>query len=92
MVIGEIGWATSKANDGLQLRLMKGEAGVGQQLTLLKAVGPWAARNKIPVFFFEAFDEPWKGDANPAGAEKHWGLFKSDRSPKLAGKWLLKYE
>jgi exo-beta-1,3-glucanase (GH17 family) len=35
------------------------------------------------VFFFEAFDEPWKGDpGNPRGAEKHWGLFKVDRTPK----------
>jgi hypothetical protein len=35
------------------------------------------------VFFFEAFDEPWKGDPNnPAGAEKHWGLFSVDRTPK----------
>lgn len=35
------------------------------------------------VFFFEAFDEPWKGDPdNPLGAEKHWGLFNVDRTPK----------
>ena len=35
------------------------------------------------MFFFEAFDEPWKGDPNfPLGAEKHWGLFKVDRTPK----------
>ena len=35
------------------------------------------------VIFFEAFDEPWKGDPdNPLGAEKHWGLFFVDRTPK----------
>lgn len=28
--------------------------------------------------------KPWKGDPNDAnGAEKHWGLFKVDRTPKL---------
>jgi exo-beta-1,3-glucanase (GH17 family) len=38
----------------------------------------------VTVFFFEAFDEPWKGDQNNAtGAEKHWGLFRVDRTPKL---------
>jgi exo-beta-1,3-glucanase (GH17 family) len=45
----------------------------------------WASENNVTVFFFEAFDEPWKGDpADPQGAEKHWGLFRADRSPKLA--------
>ena len=38
----------------------------------------------VTFFFFEAFDENWKGDPNnPLGAEKHWGLFKVDRTPKL---------
>jgi hypothetical protein len=38
----------------------------------------------ITTFFFEAFDEDWKGDENPLGAEKHWGLFTVQRRPKLA--------
>ncbi len=43
----------------------------------------WARTNNTTVFFFEAFDEPWKGDpASPLGAEKHWGLFNVDRTPK----------
>ena len=43
----------------------------------------WADQTNTTVFFFEAFDEPWKGDPNdPLGAEKHWGLFKVDRTPK----------
>ena len=38
----------------------------------------------ITTFFFEAFDEDWKGDdKEPLGAEKHWGLFTQDRKPKL---------
>lgn len=37
----------------------------------------------ITTFFFEAFDEDWKGEAgNSLGAEKHWGLFNMDRTPK----------
>ena len=45
----------------------------------------WAGRMNITTFFFEAFDENWKGDPNnPLGAEKHWGLFYADRKPKLA--------
>jgi exo-beta-1,3-glucanase (GH17 family) len=39
----------------------------------------------ITTFFFEAFDEDWKGDTNdPLGAEKHWGLFTLERKAKLA--------
>ncbi|KPK53851.1 MAG: glycosyl hydrolase, partial [Gammaproteobacteria bacterium SG8_31] len=45
----------------------------------------WADTTNTTVFFFEAFDEPWKGDPdNPLGAEKHWGLFTVDRMPKQA--------
>lgn len=45
----------------------------------------WAAATNTTVFLFEAFDEPWKGDpGNPLGAERHWGLFNVDRTPKEA--------
>ena len=47
----------------------------------------YAAQSNITTFFFEAFDEDWKGDPNnPWGAEKHWGLFNIDRSPKVVVK------
>jgi hypothetical protein len=38
----------------------------------------WAHENGVTVFFFEAFDEPWKG----TGTEGHWGLFTVDRKAK----------
>lgn len=34
----------------------------------------------IHFVYFEAFDAPWK---NELPVEPHWGLFKSDRAPKL---------
>lgn len=47
----------------------------------------WAAATNTTVFLFEAFDEPWKGNPDdPLGAEKHWGLFNVDRTPKEAMK------
>ena len=88
LVIGEIGWATSKADEGLQKRLMKGKAGEAQQKRFLREILPWLEENKQTAFLFSAFDEPWKGDSNPAGAEKNWGFFKVDRTPKLVGRWL----
>ena len=44
----------------------------------------WAQTNKTLVFFFEAFDDSWKGSDDPNEPEKHWGLFHTDRSPKMA--------
>jgi len=43
----------------------------------------WSKENNITSFIFEAFDEDWKGfPDNMMGAEKHWGLFNIDRTPK----------
>ena len=39
-------------------------------------------------FYFEAFDEKWKGGQHPAEVEKHWGVYRSDRTPKPAGEWI----
>ncbi|KAK5675090.1 glycoside hydrolase 3 protein [Elasticomyces elasticus] len=42
----------------------------------------------VNVFYFEAFDEPWKptsvGDNGAAADETHWGAMKADRSAKYS--------
>ena len=77
LVISEAGWA-SEANE------FGDRASEKKQLEYFNWIMKWAAANNYTTFFFEAFDEDWKGDpANMAGAEKHWGLFKVDRKPKL---------
>lgn len=44
----------------------------------------WSEDNNVTVFFFEAFDEPWKGNDNsPNAAEKNWGVYYENRTPKL---------
>ncbi|MCG8581873.1 MAG: glycosyl hydrolase family 17 protein, partial [Bacteroidales bacterium] len=54
-----------------------------KQLQYYNELMGWAHKMNITTFFFEAFDEDWKGNPdNPLGAEKHWGLFNIDRSPK----------
>ncbi len=43
----------------------------------------YANEMNITTFFFEAFDEDWKGNPdNMMGAEKHWGIYTVDRKPK----------
>jgi exo-beta-1,3-glucanase (GH17 family) len=44
----------------------------------------WAERESILVYIFEAFDENWKGSDHPLEPEKHWGIYRADRSAKPA--------
>jgi exo-beta-1,3-glucanase (GH17 family) len=80
LVITEAGWATVATEFG-------NRADEANQKRYFDELYAWTTRENITTFFFEAFDEDWKGnnnDPNPNGAEKHWGLFTIDRKPKLA--------
>jgi exo-beta-1,3-glucanase (GH17 family) len=78
MVVTEAGWATVAREFGAR-------ADEARQKAYYHDLSAWTAQNNITLFFFEAFDEDWKGDAgDPSGAEKHWGLFTVDRKAKLA--------
>ena len=77
IVILEAGWATTAVE-------FRSQASEENQARYYQELGVWAREANVTIFFFEAFDEPWKGDpANADGAEKHWGLFFVDRTPKL---------
>jgi exo-beta-1,3-glucanase (GH17 family) len=76
MAILEAGWASTAVEFG-------DRASEEAQARYFNEIDEWAKETNTTVFFFEAFDEPWKGNpANPDGAEKHWGLFFEDRTPK----------
>ncbi len=76
LVITEAGWATAASEFGER-------ASEEKQKQYYNDLMKWSAEMNITTFFFEAFDEDWKGEtANPLGAEKHWGLFSVDRKPK----------
>jgi exo-beta-1,3-glucanase (GH17 family) len=84
VVLAETGWATMVHDQGEQAELIKGVPGEAQQKEFFEAVQSWAYASRIPVFYFEAFDENWKGGEHPNEVEKHWGLFRADRSAKVA--------
>jgi exo-beta-1,3-glucanase (GH17 family) len=84
VIIGETGWATSMIHEGEQGNLIKGKPGEAEQRLFYEAIRAWAEDGRKTVFFFEAFDENWKGGTDPAEVEKHWGLFRADRSAKEA--------
>ena len=74
IVIGEAGWATYTEGN---LHVPRG-GGEQKQQRYYEELTDWARANKVTMFFFEAFDEPWKG----TGTEGHWGLFTADRKAK----------
>jgi exo-beta-1,3-glucanase (GH17 family) len=76
IVIGEAGWASYSV--GNQHVPRAGDE--VKQKRYYEELNAWAKVNQVTVFYFEAFDEPWKG----TGTEGHWGLFSVDRKAKLA--------
>jgi len=77
LAITEAGWATLASEFGPR-------ASEEKQKQYYQDLHTWAERMNITTFFFETFDEDWKGDpGSPLGAEKHWGLFTVGRKAKL---------
>ena len=80
VLFSEVGWATDCA-DFKQMK--EGQANEENQKRYYEEFWEWSDREQIISYMFEAFDEPWKGGNRPNEAEKHWGIFNEDRTPKL---------
>lgn len=85
VVITEAGWATNSNGRGIDPQHVNEEF----QKIYFEKLMEWTEKEKILAFFFEAFDESWKGSPEPLEPEKHWGLFNIDRTPKVAVKRLI---
>jgi exo-beta-1,3-glucanase (GH17 family) len=79
VIITEAGWTTASNGRGIDPWNATEELQARYYERLLE----WTTSEKIHSFVFEAFDEPWKGYPDPLEPEKHWGLFRLDRTPKL---------
>lgn len=80
--IGETGWASYCNN-------FYGEKGSKaadefKEAIFHNLIRDWTNSNNISCFYFEGFDEPWKGGNDPGDSEKHFGLFKADGQAKYA--------
>ncbi|MEZ9834297.1 hypothetical protein AB4341_12245 [Vibrio breoganii] len=79
--IGETGWSTVSSE-------MFGEGGTQaadeyKQKLFYDAMREFSNDFGASLFFFQAFDEPWKGDPNnPTHSEKHFGLIDIDGNVK----------
>lgn len=78
VIITEAGWATNSNGRGIDPEHVSEK----NQKIYFEDLMNWAENEGILTFFFEAFDESWKGSPEPLEPEKHWGIFKIDRSPK----------
>jgi exo-beta-1,3-glucanase (GH17 family) len=85
VMITEAGWTTNSNGKGINVEHVNEVF----QKTYLDALNRWIDEDEIITFIFEAFDEPWKGSPEPMEPEKHWGLFKVDRTPKLVAQDLI---
>ena len=80
VIITEAGWATASNGRGIPPE----NVGEFYQKRYLEELHKWSSQQGILVYVFEAFDENWKGSDHPLEPEKHWGLYRADRRPKLA--------
>jgi len=79
VVITEAGWTTYSNGKGICPCNVSEE----HQTIYYNDLMNWCEEDAVMTFVFEAFDEPWKGSEEALEPEKHWGLFKVDRTPKL---------
>lgn len=78
VIITEAGWATKSNGRGIDAWNVNETF----QKIYYERLMAWTQKAGILTFFFEAFDEDWKGSPDPLEPEKHWGLFNADRTPK----------
>lgn len=78
--IGETGWS-SITNElyGNEGSLAADEY---KQKLFHDAMRAWTDEAGMSCFFFEAFDEPWKGSSNQLDSEKHFGLIDINSQAK----------
>ncbi len=82
VIITEAGWSTNSNGRGINPEMVNEE----NQKIYYEDLMEWTEAKNILTFVFEAFDEEWKGSHEPLEPEKHWGLFKIDRTSKLVMK------
>jgi len=80
--IGETGWATlSNEQYGNTGSKATDEYKSARFYNLMRE---WTNKEGIALFYFEAFDEQWKDNANPLGSENHFGLINLQGQAKYA--------
>lgn len=74
VVIAETGWPSAGEPQGAAVPSAANAERYVREFTA------WAKAEKVPYFYFEAFDEDWKKREGERGA--HWGLWDQNGKPK----------
>jgi exo-beta-1,3-glucanase (GH17 family) len=82
IAIGETGWASLSSE-------LYGDSGSRatdeyKSAMFYKLMREWSNKEKLSLFYFEAFDEQWKDSGNPLGSENHFGLINLQGQAKFA--------
>jgi len=83
VVIGETGWPTAGTGREAHCGPMP-TVSPEQQVLFAGEFLSWAKQEGVDSYFFDAFDEPWKCESGRPEVECHWGIYDTDRVPKLA--------
>ena len=82
VIITEAGWPTASNGNAIPTEY----ANQINQLRYVQEIDTWSEQHNVPVFFFEAFDELWKGSDDITEPEKNWGFYYDSRKPKTIAK------
>lgn len=85
VIFTELGWPTMSNGP-----MIPEETNETFQKNYLDEILTWSKKNKVTMFIFEAFDEPWKGSNKHDEPEKHWGIYDVKRHPKAYARNALK--
>ncbi|PIV93815.1 MAG: glycosyl hydrolase family 17 [Flavobacteriaceae bacterium CG_4_10_14_3_um_filter_33_47] len=80
--IGETGWASMSS--GFYGAEGSKACDEYKEALYYKHMRDWTNQTGMSCFYFEGFDEPWKGGDNTGNSEKHFGLFTVDGKAKYA--------
>lgn len=75
VVIGETGWPTCGSAH------QNAVPGTANQRRFMAELWRWSILYRVPILFFEAFDEEWKAKTGN-DVERCWGVHDSNRAPK----------
>lgn len=79
LIVGETGWATLTTPPDREPLHAPSAGSEASQRIFFHQLHDWAIAEGVPVFWFSAFDEPWK---DASGTEGFWGLYTEARTPK----------
>lgn len=82
IAIGETGWSSLSS----ELYGNSGSKATDEYKSAVfyNLMREWTDKEKISLFYFEAFDEQWKDSGNPQGSENHFGLINLQGQAKYA--------